>query len=165
MRLLQGLTAILPTQPVFAHCDIPCGIYDPYAAQVAAHTVIRMTQLIQDAHAEGDDAMNQKKLMHAISRYTAVKEEHAEKIKDEIRIIWGDYFKPEQLQEYPQVNDLVFKIMKLASKARQGVDMQAAEELLGAVLEFSELFWKTKNRETARIPSSFPTERELVVLK
>lgn len=159
------LSHFLPSLIVFAHCDVPCGIYDPYAAQIAAFTVIRMTQLIQDAHAESDDAVGQKQLMHAISRYTAVKEEHAEKVKHEIRVIWGDYFKEEQLKEYPNVTDLVFRIMKQASKARQTIDMDAAKGLLSSVQEFAEIFWKSKNRETTRIASPFPVEGELVVLK
>lgn len=165
MRLFHILTSLLPTEIVSAHCDVPCGIYDPYAAQVAAYTVIRMTQLIQAAHKEAEDANGEKVLMHNIARYTAVKEEHAERVKHEIRVIWGDYFKEEQLQEYPNLHSLVFQIMKLASKARQTVDLEASQKLLGAVQEFSELFWKSKGRATTRITSPFPVEGELVLPK
>lgn len=165
MKVLSSLLSFIPTQSVFAHCDVPCGIYDPYAAQIAAITVIRMTQLIQAAHKETDDANGEKVLMHNITRYTLVKEEHAEKVKHEIRVIWGDYFKEEQLKEYPQLNDLVFRIMKLASKARQTVDMEASEKLLAAVQEFSEIFWKSKGRETQKIASPFPVECQLVLPK
>lgn len=163
--MIQRLLSLLPSDKVYAHCDVPCGIYDPYPAQIAAHTVIRMTQLIQNAHAEGEDAEAQKVLMHNIARYTAVKEEHAEKVKHEVRVIWGDYFKPEQLQEYPSLQETVFQIMKLASKARQSVDMESAQKLLGAVQEFAEIFWKSKGKETTRIPSPYPTEGELVLPK
>lgn len=159
------LSGFLPHIVVFAHCDVPCGIYDPYSAQIAAFTVIRMTQLIQEAHTESDDAAGQKQLMHAIARYTAVKEEHAERVKHEIRVIWGDYFKEEQLKEYPGLHDLVFRIMKQASKARQTIDMDAAKQLLSSVQEFAEIFWKSKNRETTRVASPFPVEGELVVIK
>lgn len=165
MKILSSLVSLLPTQTVSAHCDVPCGIYDPYTAQIAAYTVIRMTQLIQAAHKETEDANGEKVLMHNIARYTAVKEEHAERVKHEIRVIWGDYFKAEQLQEYPQLNELVFQIMKLASKARQAVDMEASQKLLTAVQEFSEIFWKSKGRETTRIKSPFPVEGELVLPK
>ena len=71
---------------VYAHCDIPCGIYDPHTAEIAALTVLRMLELI----GESKDA-------HDISRYTAVKEEHTERCKREIIIIWGDFFKAEDL--------------------------------------------------------------------
>lgn len=165
MKMPHVFTRFLLIQPVYAHCDVPCGIYDPYPAQIAAFTVIRMTKLIQDAHAESDDEAGKNVLIHAISRMTAVKEEHAEKVKHEIRVIWGDYFKQEQLQEYPQLNDLIFKIMKLASKARQGLDMESSQNLLAATQEFAEIFWKSKGRETTRIRSPYPVEGELVVPK
>ena|SRR5258708_27560798 len=159
-QLISFLFKVLPSQPVYAHCDIPCGIYDPYPAQIAAHTVIRMTQLITEAKNE-----NQKELMHAIARYTHVKEEHANMVKNEIRVIWGDYFKPEMVKDHPDVHELVFTIMKTASKARQEVDIDAAQELLTKVQHFAEIFWKTKNRETVRIASPYPTGGELVLPK
>ncbi|MCH7541407.1 superoxide dismutase, Ni [Patescibacteria group bacterium] len=143
---------IFPLQTVYAHCDIPCGIYDPHLAQLAAHTVIRMTDLINEK--KGDP--------HAIIRYTVVKEEHAELVKHEIRIIWGDYFRPEHVKEYPQLHPLVFDIMKLASKARQEVDEKTAKELLSKVQEFAEIFFKTKGVEPIRIKTVYPTEGEIV---
>jgi len=137
----------------YAHCDIPCGIYDPHLAQVAAHSVIRMVQLIGE---HPDDA-------HAIARYTKVKEDHAELCKHEVRIIWGDYFKPEMLEKHKDLHQLVFSIMKTASKARQNVDMKAAEELLEQVNKFAEIFWETKGKKTKRVAAPYPTGKELVM--
>lgn len=157
----------IPTQNVYAHCDIPCGIYDPHEAQVAAHTVIRMTGLINDLTASSDNAPfeERKKIIHQIARYTKVKEDHAEKVKHEVRVIWGDYFKPEMLKDYPNLHELVFAIMKIASKARQEIDMEASLDLLAKVQEFAEIFWKTKNRETTRVASGYPTGGEMVLPK
>ncbi len=165
MKNLHSLLSSLPLETAYAHCDIPCGIYDPYPAQIAAHTVIRMTQIIEEAHAESESPEDQKKLMHAIARYTHVKEEHAELVKKETRVIWGDYFKPEHLKEYPKLNDLVFSIMKHASKARQEVNMEEAQELLKLVQEFAEIFWKTKGKKPVRVSCPYPTGGELVVFK
>ncbi|HEV2339671.1 MAG TPA: superoxide dismutase, Ni [Patescibacteria group bacterium] len=159
------LLRFLPSSPISAHCDIPCGIYDPHAAQVAAHTVIRMTQLIEQLHTEGNDDKAKKLFFHQLSRYTAVKEEHAETVKREVRVIWGDYFKEEHLKTYPQLHEKVFQIMKLTSKTRQSIDMESAQQLLAAVQEFAEIFWKTKGRETVHITSPYPTEGELVLPK
>lgn len=139
----------------FAHCDIPCGIYDPHLAQVAAHSVVRMVQLIKQH--EGD--------AHAVSRYTQVKEEHAEIVKHEVRIIWGDYFKPEMIEKHKDLHELVWKIMKAASKARQNVDMAAAEELLSLVNRFAEIFWETKGIKVQKAKAPYPTEREIVLPK
>lgn len=147
---------LLPLYVAHAHCDIPCGIYDPHLAQMAAHTVIRMTNLINELK-DSD--------MHKLVRYTHVKEEHAELVKKEVRILWGDYFKDEHLKEHPNLNELVFKTMKLASKARQEVNIDAANQLLATVQEIAQIFWKTKGRETVRVPSSYPSGGELVLPK
>jgi nickel superoxide dismutase len=153
----QLLKLLTPDRIASAHCDIPCGIYDPHQAQLAAHSVIRMIDLIA-AVERGDET----KAEHDIARYVAVKEEHAEIVKREVRIIWGDYFKPEHLQEFPNLHGLVFDIMKLASKGRQTLDKAAAEELLAKVQEFAEIFFKTKGRDTQRIATVYPTGGEIV---
>lgn len=155
MRFLSFLFKILPIQTAYAHCDIPCGIYDPHNAQMSAHTVLRMINLLGEAK---NDA-------HKIARLTKVKEEHAELVKHEVRIIWGDYFKDEHLKDYPNLHELVFKIMKLASKTKQEVDLTSANELLSKVEEFAEIFWKTKGREVVRVKSGYPTEGEIVLPK
>lgn len=157
MNLLQMTARIidrfLEPKTAHAHCDIPCGIYDPHYAQLAAHTVVRMTQLIEQ---KKEDA-------HAVARYAKTKEEHAELCKQEIGIIWGDYFKPEHIQKYPQLHEMTYNIMKAASKARQEVSMQAAEELLESVNRFAEIFWETKGVRTYRAKAPYPTEREIAV--
>src|SRR3989344_36897 len=127
-RLFQIMERVKPAKEVSAHCDIPCGIYDPYHTQLAAHTVIRMVNLIKEATSKMDPnaSMEERAIfVSKIQRYTAVKEEHAEIVKKEIRIIWGDYFKPEHLRQHPELHELVFKIMKLGSKARQEVNIDA----------------------------------------
>lgn len=156
--ILHHITKILPLNTAYAHCDIPCGIYDPYYAQVAAHTVLRMTQLIKEEH-----ETDQKILAHNIARLTKVKEDHAEILKHEIRVIWGDYFKEEHIQKYPKLHELVFSIMKLASKARQHVDEEAAKELVSKVQEFAEIFLQTKGVTPTRVPSLYPTGLDMVI--
>ena len=144
-----------PIQYAYAHCDIPCGIYDPHRAQLDALTVVRMNQLINDL---GDDSDSQAKL----GRYMSVKEAHAESCKNELRIIWADYFKPEHLEKYPDLHDLFWKTMKIASKTRQQVSLEAAEELLESVRKIAEIFWTTKGAKTKRQPSLQASGGELV---
>jgi len=161
------LLRLLPSNIAYAHCDIPCGIYDPHLAQMAVHTVIRMTNLINDLKASSNEPPfeERKKIISQIARLTRVKEEHAELVKQEVRILWGDYFKEEHLKEYPDLHNLVFKTMKLASKARQEVNIEAASELLDTVQEIAEIFWKTKNIKSAKIKSPYPSGGTLVVPK
>lgn len=158
--LISTISKILPTKTAYAHCDIPCGIYDPYQAQLAAISVIRMTQMIMDLKEEKD---SKKEFIHQMERLVKVKEEHAELIKHEIRVIWGDYFKDEHLKSYPNLHNLVFKIMKLASKSRQEINMDAAEELLENTQKLAEIFWKTKNRKVTKIDSSSPSGGKIVI--
>ena len=163
-RITSFIINLIPTKTVYAHCDIPCKIYDPYLAQVAAHSVIRMTQMLEELSPSTKEPPfdERKRIISQISRLTKVKEEHAELVKHEVRIIWGDYFKEEQIKKFPKIHDLVHEIMILASKARQEINMGAAKELLSKVQEFAEAFYKTKGFEVVRIPSGFPTEGEIV---
>src|SRR5579863_6567092 len=107
---------------VYAHCDIPCGIYDPIDAQLSALTVLRMDQLIAELAAPAKEAKGEERSEYVskISRYTSVKDQHAEKVKHEVRVIWGDFFTPDHAKQFPQIHELTWKIMKAASKARQG---------------------------------------------
>ena len=155
MNILQKLLFLLPAKTVYAHCDIPCGIYDPNRLQQAAHTVLRMTQLILDA---GDDT-------HKIIRSTHVKEEHAEILKHEVTVLWADYFKPEHLEKFPELHTQVWNLLKLASKTKQEVNKEAATNLVEESLKFAELFYKSKGLEPVRVKAPYPTEGELVVYK
>jgi nickel superoxide dismutase len=143
-----------------AHCDIPCGIYDPHRALLAALTVIRMVDLMEGLVKE--HKTDSLEFQNSMSRYVAVKEEHAEICKHEIRVIWGDYIKANHLEKYPQLHGLVHKIMQLGSKARQTADRETAVNLLGAVNEFAEIFWDTKGVKTKKVKAPYKPE-ELVV--
>src|SRR5919108_3609158 len=116
-RVFEAFDRFAPPRVAHAHCDIPCGIYDPHAAQIAALTVIRMVQLIQGLQKPAADASKEEWDVYAaqISRYTAVKEEHAKLCEHEIVILWTDYFKPEHLEAHPNLHDVVWKTTKLTS--------------------------------------------------
>ena len=140
-----------------AHCDIPCGIYDPGPAQIYALTVVRMIDLMNELSGNPGD----KAYENSMARYIAVKEEHAEKVKHEIRVIWGDYL-PKFLDKYPQLNDLTNKIMVLASKSRQTADRDNAVQLVDAVNQFAQIFWETKNVATKRAAAPYKPGLEMV---
>jgi nickel superoxide dismutase len=130
-----------------AHCDIPCGIYDPIAAKIAAQTVQKMVQRIQ-ALAVPDPNMDASAIqtyMNTASRYVAVKEAHAEICKHELRVLWADYFRPEHVEAHPDLHTTFWNAEKLAGRNKQNVDMEAAQELVAVVDRISEIFWATKN--------------------
>ena len=162
LRLIDRLS---PPETVHAHCDIPCGIYDPHVAQIGALTCIRMNQLISDlgdAPGPGDKPKNDA-WHNSLARYVTVKEEHAELVKKEVRIIWGDYFKPEHLEKFPDLHSTVWSIMKLGSTVRQQVNMQAAQDLLAEVQKFAEAFWASKDAKVRRQPSRQAVGGEVVL--
>jgi nickel superoxide dismutase len=132
--LFSFLHKLFPAKPVFAHCDIPCGIYTVEPAKTAAMTVIKMVEKIQKA----DPAD-----VHGISRYTVIKEQHAQICKEELLILWTDYFKQEHLEMFPGLHEAFWKAAKLCSKVKRGVSMEAATELRVAVEEIADMFEKT----------------------
>ncbi len=160
--LLNAIDNKVHFRIAYAHCDIPCGIYDPHMAQVAAHTVLRMDMLIADVMKTGASTADDRNKM---VRYVAVKEQHAELCKHEIRVLWGDYFKQEHAKAFPELHGLIWDTLKLASKAKQSTSVADAEALLINTQKIAQLFWKTKNVETVRVKSFYPTEHEIVYPK
>lgn len=160
MKILKSFLKLLPAKIAFAHCDIPCGIYDPYMVQRAAHTIIRMTQLLNEVKQDDDLTSD-----HTIARVTHVKEEHSDILEEELETLRNDYFKEEHFKTYPNLNDLFIKTLKAASKARQEINMEAAQEVLSGVLEIAEIFFKTKNVQSVRVKSVYPTGGEIVLHK
>ena len=131
---------LAPRTVAYAHCDIPCGIYDPTPAKIAADTVAKMVEKIGQLDKNATDLGTRANFVRMVS----VKEQHAEIVKKELQILWSDYFKPEHLEKFPKLHDSFWKALKLASKNKQSVDAQAATDLQGAVTEIGDMFWATK---------------------
>lgn len=144
--ILRGLIKLLPTKPVYAHCDIPCGIYDPTSAQLAAKTVLKMVNLINELQPSSSEPPfdERKKIISQVSRLTRVKEDHAELCKREVLILWTDYFKNEHLEKFPDLHDLVWKTTKLCSDNKRAVDEVKAQELVESVDKIADIFAQTK---------------------
>ena len=130
---------ILPIGTADAHCDIPCGIYDPRDAIQAAQTVIRMTELIGQL---GEPKTIEQ--FNSFTRYVTTKEEHAEKAKHDVLVLWTDYFKPEHLKKWPQLHEKVWNACKIASYTKQHVDMAKAQELKKELEDIGQIFADSK---------------------
>ena len=129
------LSRIIPAREVFAHCDIPCGIYTVEPAQTAAQTVLKMVEKLKEADPTD---------VHGISRFTAVKEEHAKICKEQLLILWTDYFTDEHLKAFPNLHETFWKAAKLCSKNKQEVNMESAKALKTAVDEIAKIFQKAE---------------------
>lgn len=145
-----ALKAWLPATEVHAHCDGPCGVYDPSSARIAAEAVLSMTKKILDLEppAAGDKAALVA-YENTLSRYIAIKEEQAQITKDELLILWTDYFKPVHLEQFPDLHDTFWKAAKLCSACKVEVSLQHAQDLMAAVQKVHGIFWASKSRDVA----------------
>jgi nickel superoxide dismutase len=139
-QLFSIIAKVLPATTAYAHCDVPCGIYDPKPAQIAAATVLKMVDILESIDQSNKSLDDRNKLIRAIW----TKEEHARKCKEELLILWTDYFKPEHLSKFPGLHDTFWKAAKLCSENKQRVSKDSAEALVKAVDEIAEMFYQTK---------------------
>lgn len=158
--LLERTRQKLTIETAKAHCDIPCGIYDTAPALISALTVVRMVDLMDEVKSGGKPG--DLEYENKMSRCVAQKEEHAEQVKHEVRIIWGDYFKAPQLEKFPQTHELVHKIMMQGSKCRQSANRDEAVKLVELVNEFAEIFWATKGVKTKKAVCPYEPKLETV---
>ena len=159
-RLLKTIDSRYPFSTAKAHCDVPCGIYDPIPAQIDALTVVRMMDLMA-ALSEGEDKSNSS-FNNSMSRYVSVKEDHAEKAKHEIRVIWGDFIKASHVEKYPELPELVHKIMQAGSKSLQSADREHGLALVDAINQFAEIFWSIKEVKTKKAKAPYAPGLEMV---
>lgn len=133
-----------------AHCDAPCGVYDPASARIAAEAVLSMTKKILDLKVpDGSDAKATANYHNTLTRYILVKEEQARVAKDELLILWTDYFKPVHLETYPDLHDTFWKAAKLCSACKVEVSLEHAQELMDAIKAIHDIYWGSKGKEVA----------------
>jgi len=142
-RLLACLDRVVPARAVSAHCDGPCGVYDPASARIAAEAVLSMTRKLADFDAGGDSPGQ----ANTYPRYVAIKEEQAQLVKDELAVLWSDYFKPEHLDQHPDLHTVFWNAIKAASACKVDVSVDAAVDLLTQIEAIHNIFWQTKGRD------------------
>lgn len=132
---------------VDAHCDGPCGVYDPASARIAAEAAVSMTKkILALTPPDASDAKAMAAYLNTLSRYVAIKEEQAHLAKEELLVLWTDYFKPKHLADHPNLHDVFWKAAKLCSAVKVEVSAEHAQELMDAVKEIHDIFWGTKGR-------------------
>jgi nickel superoxide dismutase len=126
---------LAPTIDVSAHCDLPCGVYDPAQARIEAQSV----KAIMEKYNASDDEVYK-------TRALVIKEERAELVKHHLWVLWTDYFKPPHFEKYPQLHQLFNEATKLAGSAggKGSVDARVGDELLAKIDEIADIFWETK---------------------
>ena len=139
MSILEALLS--PRRVVHAHCDLPCGIYDPTQAKIEAESVKAIQTRYQDPE-------KFKTKAETVDDYRArcliIKEERANLVKEHLWVLWTDYFKPEHLEKYPNLHELFWKATKEAGLAKKSQDPQQGQGLLDAIAQIDKIFWETK---------------------
>lgn len=119
-------------KPVYAHCDLPCGVYDPAQARIEAESVKKIM--------EKYDGLSETDKVRAIF----IKEQRAELVKHHLWVLWTDYFKPEHMEQYPDLHDLFWRATKAAGDAKKSINPEVGENLLDLIHEIADIFAKTK---------------------
>jgi nickel superoxide dismutase len=133
--MLRRLLDALAGTEVSAHCDLPCGVYDPAQAKIEAQSV---KATIEKYHASDDATFK--------ARAVAIKEERSDLVKHHLWVLWTDYFKPPHFEKYPQLHQLFNDATKLAGAGgtKGSLDVAVADQLLAKIDEIAEIFWETK---------------------
>jgi len=153
--LKELISRWLKIETADAHCDVPCGVYDPASAALAAKTVAVLAKKIVDlpAPAAGASPTEQKAFENTVTRMVQVKEEHAQLCKKELLILWTDYFKPQHLELFPDLHTTFWNAAKLCSYNKQNVDVAKAEELQSVVARVAEMFSKAQAAAAKAAPA------------
>jgi len=125
---------LTPRRVVHAHCDLPCGVYDPAQARIEAESV----KACQEKYQGSDDEVFR-------ARAVSIKEERADLVKHHLWVLWTDYFKPEHLEKYSDLHDLFWKATKEAGDSKKSNDPAQGQKLLDAVDEVAKIFWDSKS--------------------
>ena len=154
--LISSLRDRFPAPTAHAHCDGPCGVYDPADARIKAEAVLSMTKklLAMTPPAAGADQQTLASYHNTMGRYISIKEEQAHKCKEELLVLWTDFFKPAHLEKTPDLHDIFWKATKLCSACKQEVNLEHAEELMGYCKKIHEIFWAAKGREVTYYTAS-----------
>lgn len=139
-RLAAMLEHIAPPATVHAHCDIPCGVYDPEQARIEAESCLR---IIEKYHDSDDELFRQ--------RCIVVKEERAELTKHHISVLWSDHFKPPHVDQFPNLHDTFWRALKQCSAVKRSTDRSEAQKLLDMIDEIDDLWKKTGGLENTRV--------------
>jgi nickel superoxide dismutase len=149
-NVTSRVKAWFPAQEVSAHCDGPCGVYDPASARIAAEAVLSMTKKILALEPPAsDDQKAWAAYLNTMARYIQIKEEQAHIAKTELLVLWTDYFKPVHLEQYPDLHNIFWQAAKLCSAVKVGVSLEHAQELMDTIKKIHEIFWATKKRDVA----------------
>lgn len=130
-----------PSRTGYAHCDLPCGVYDPAQARIEAESVKAIQERYQKA---GEMKSAAETAEDYKARCLSIKEQRADMVKEHLWVLWTDYFKPPHVEKYPQLHELFWNATKEAGLAKKSQDPAQGQKLLDLIAEIDKIFWETK---------------------
>jgi nickel superoxide dismutase len=132
---------IRPKRIVHAHCDLPCGVYDPAQARIEAESIQAIQKKYQDA---GNEKMESETADQYRERCIRIKEDRAELVKHHLWVLWTDYFKPEHKEQHTNLHDLFWETTKEAGESKRSTDPAQGQKLLDLIDQIAKIFTATK---------------------
>jgi nickel superoxide dismutase len=132
-RLLTLLDRFSAPATAYAHCDLPCGVYDPAQARIEAESV---KAIMEKYNSSSDEVFKERAVF--------IKEERADLVKHHLWVLWTDYFKPDHLEKHPELHSLFWTATKAAGEAKKTTDVAVGQKLLDQIAEIDRIFWETK---------------------
>ena len=144
------LTRLLkPTLTASAHCDLPCGVYDPEQARIEAESCYK---IIEKYNASSDEQFK--------TRAIVIKEERAELAKHHIDVLWSDWYKPEKHDaKFPQLKDALKTAVSQGSKVKGSVDLNEAQKFLDLIDQVNQIWEKAGGPQETRLPRAAASTR------
>ena len=131
--ILRMIDRVQQPATVSAHCDLPCGVYNPAQARIEAESVHEIQKKYQDS----DDHEFQHRAIQ-------IKEERADLVKHHLWVLWTDYFKPNHLESHPGLHEKFWQATKTAGESKKSTDPSQGQKLLDQIDEIADIFWQTK---------------------
>lgn len=138
-----------PTRTVEAHCDLPCGIYDPEQARIEVESCLK----IDEKYADSKDEVYRQ-------RCVVIKEERAELAKHHLDVLWSDWYKPEKHDaKFPQLKEALKQAVSQGSKVKASMDKAEAQKWLDLIDKVDEIWQKAGGPQETRVarPAATPT--------
>ncbi|MCB0326799.1 MAG: hypothetical protein KDD52_04185 [Bdellovibrionales bacterium] len=129
---------------LWAHCQVPCGIYDDH---MRIHMIEEHIDTIEKAQSQIQASSRKKHLdQHQMIRWIQTKEDHSSQIQE----IVSQYFLTQRIKRdmkgYAELLELSHQLLVAAMKAKQTIDSQAVQDLRKALGRFETLYEQAKKK-------------------
>lgn len=151
LPLIALLLSLGVYQKSYAHCEIPCGIYNDELRIALIYEHILTIEKSMDKITELSSSNNED--IMGVTRWTMNKEDHANKIQHEVsqyfmtqRIKLPSEMEGAEFEKYENQLALLHQLIVYAMKAKQTADKIYVEKLRKSLSDFEAVYFEGKHR-------------------